>query len=240
VVLGLTLIILGTFVYVFRSVRNIPGDAVRGGREVLGDLQDLASAFSTGTVTTSFISFATEVGGDTYFQFAQLRQQELFERRDEAATLWGALQLPEVVVRATAPVETTYVLDLQKPWDFHHEGRKLTVIAPAIEFNTPAVDVSRLDYEVRAGSLLRDEEAALQRLKAGISEMARRRAAENIELVREMGRQKTEEFVRTWLSHRFSGAEDLLVEVIFRDEVPPGMVEDPFVLRSQSPEKLDR
>jgi hypothetical protein len=221
-VLGLGALLVGGLLYVFQSVRNLPGEAVRGGRAVLGDLEDLAKAFTTGTVTTSFVSFATEVGGGTYFQFAQLRQQELFERRDDAATLWGALQLPEVVVRATAPVETTYILDLKKPWDFHQEANKLLVVPPPIEFNTPAVDVSKLEFEVRAGSLLRDEAAALERLKGGITAMARRRARENIPLVREIGRQRTEEFVRTWLAERFVGGEDVRVQVIFRDEWPSG------------------
>ena len=129
----------------------------------------MAAAFRTGTVTTTFRSYATEVTGTNRLQFAEVRQMEVFERRDEAAVLWGTLALPDVVVEARAPVEYTYYLDLDKEWTFRLEGKDVHVVAPPVEFNRPSVDVSALRYEVREGSLLRDEEIALDKLRSELS-----------------------------------------------------------------------
>ena len=42
---------------------------------------------------------------------------EVFERTDSATVFWGQLALPDVVVRARAPFEYTYYLDLNKTWE---------------------------------------------------------------------------------------------------------------------------
>ncbi len=219
--IALTAMLVGAFVYVFHSLRRMPAELVESGRSVAGDLERVARAFRTGTVTTSFISYATRVNGSSFLQFARLRQVEVFERRDEATALWGMLDLPELVVRATAPVEYTYYLDLDGVWDLRLEGKKLLVVAPPIEFNQPAVDASRIEYEVRAGSLLRDEREALRRLKDGITRMSVERARDNLPLVREVGRREAERFVADWMAVRFLDGGDYTVELVFPDETTP-------------------
>jgi hypothetical protein len=205
--------------YVFRSLRQVPADVADSGVKLVRELGDLARAFTTGTVETSFHSYATEVHGSSFLQFATLDEMEVFERSDHTSTLWGQLMLPEVVVRATAPVQYTYYLDLDADWRFELEGSTLRVRAPGIRFNRPAVDASRLEYEVRQGSVFRDEEAALESLRAGISAMAHRRAQENVPLVREIGRRRTEDFVAGWLLHGFDQeAGDYRIEVVFAGE----------------------
>ncbi len=218
--IALTAMLVGAFVYVFHSLRRMPAEVVEGGRTVVRDLERVAAAFRTGTVTTSFISYATRVNGSSYLQFARLRQVEVFERRDEATALWGLLDLPELVVRATAPVEYTYYLDLDGVWDLRLEDGTLLVVAPPIEFNQPAVDASGIEYEVKAGSLLRDEAEALRRLKSGITRMSVERARENLPLVREVGRREAERFVADWMAARFLDGGDYRVELVFPDEAP--------------------
>ena len=61
---------------------------------------------------------------------------EVFERTDSATVFWGQLALPDVVVRARAPFEYTYYLDLNKTWELTLK-KKSTVTVP-----TPAIDVS--------------------------------------------------------------------------------------------------
>lgn len=211
-------LLAGSFLYVFRSVRRLPADVAEGGRQALRDLRDVAAAFRTGTVTTSFWSYATEVTGTTRLQFAQLRQIEVFERRDAAAILWGSLALPDVVVEARAPVEYSYYLDLDKEWRFRLEGGEVRVLAPPVEFNEPAVDVSALRYEVREGSVFRDEQVVLDRLRAELTGLARFRARQHIPLVRETGRRRVEAFVETWLVQRFADGAEHRVRVRFADE----------------------
>ncbi len=218
---------IGAFLYVFERIAGAPRAAVEEGRRVLDDLRRVAAAFQTGTVTTSFVSYATEANGVNRLQVAELKQMELFERTDEATVLWGQLELPDLVVRARAPVEYTYYVDLEGRWDFSLDGHRIRVHAPEIEFSRPAVDVSGLDYEVAEDSLLRDEQEALERLRAGISAMSRRRALDNLPLIRELARRETEEFVERWLAARFVDGDDFTVEVSFADET--GLIESPVL-----------
>jgi hypothetical protein len=209
-------------VYVFKSTRDVPGDVIDRGREALHDLERIAQAFKEGTVTTSFVSYATQVSGSNYLQFATLKEMEVFERKDSASALWGRLPLPDVIVQATAPVEYTYYLDLNARWDFQLQEpeRRVFVAAPPIQFNTPAIDASSIRYEVRAGSVFRDERKALEGLRDTLTELSKRRAADNVAVVRELGRRKTEEFVEKWLARSFTDARGYDVRVVFADEQP--------------------
>jgi len=219
-VVGIVAIVTGGALYIFRSLRDVPSDIVREGREVVRGLQAVAQAFREGTITTSFASYATEVSGSNYLQFATLKQLEVFERKEQLTILWGQLALPDVLVEARAPVEYTYYLDLNKEWRFNLEGKRLDVITPRIEFNRPAIDVSALAFTVRAGSVFRDEEAVRARLQQGLTALAERRAREHVPIVRELGRRKTAEFVEKWLVARFQDGADYRVRVAFADELP--------------------
>ena len=211
-------ILAGVALYVFRSARALPGDVIEGGRQALRELRDVAVAFRTGTVTTTFRSYATEVSGTTRLQFAELRLEELFERRDSEAVLWGTLALPDVVVEARAPVAYTYFLDLEKEWRFRLEGRDVLVVVPPVEWNRPALDVSALHFEVREGSAFRDEQVALERLRSELTPLLDRRARAHVLLVREAGRRKVEAFVETWLVERFADGGGYRARVLFGDE----------------------
>jgi hypothetical protein len=214
-------------IYLFESLRRLPADAVAGSRELARDLVEVATAFRQGRIEISFTSYATSVAGSSYLQFATLRQTEVYTRQDEASLLWGTFELPEVVVSATAPVEYTYYLDLDERWEFRLEGDKLLVVAPPIRFNRPAIDASEISYEVRASSLLRDEEAAIEQLKRGLSMMSESRAEEHVVLVREVGRSKVREFVDRWLASNFGDADNYRVVVRFADETPLVTTESP-------------
>jgi hypothetical protein len=216
-VLGLGLLALAA--YVFHRAQSLPGELLEEGRTIANELRSVAAAFKTGTITTTFVSYATEVSGGQKLQFATLKEMEVFERTDRAQVLWGQLELPEVVVRAEAPVEYTYYLDLEERWDLLLEDTTVLVRAPPIRFNTPAIDVSRLKYEIKSGSVFRDEALALENLRRGLGQLARERATTNIALVREVGRKETTEFVRTWLLSRYDDAASYHIEVVFADEV---------------------
>ena len=211
-------ILAGGVLYVLRQARALPGDLIEGGRQALDALREVAAAFRTGTVTTTFRGYATEVSGTTRLQFAELKQEEAFERRDSEALLWGTLALPDVVVEARAPVTYTYFLDLDKEWRFRLEDRDVLVVVPPVEWNRPAVDVSALRFTVREGSVLRDEQVALDRLRSEMTPLLDRRARQHVPLVREAGRRKVEAFVETWLVQRFADGMDYRARVVFADE----------------------
>ncbi len=212
------LAMLAAGLYVFESVRRIPERAIAGGREVLGELQSLAASFAQGGVETEFISYAARTTGTSYLQFATLERVETFRRRDTSSLLWGSLELPAVVVEATAPVTYTYYVDLADDWSFLVKEGRVRVVAPEIRFNKPAIDTSRIHLEPRTTSMLRDEEAALESLRRGLGELVDARAAAHISRVRETGREQLAEFVSTWLAGAFGDGADYEVEVVFADE----------------------
>jgi hypothetical protein len=222
VVLGATLAvaIVGGTLYVLKRAADVPRDLAEQGRQALKDVRSIAEAFRTGTITTSFTSYATEVSASSYLQFATLKQVEVFQRKDTATLLWGELALPDVVVEARAPVTYTYYLDLSKRWTLRQEGNTVLVTAPAIEFNTPAIDASAIRFEVREGSLFRNEGLVVDALKAGLTAMSKQKAQQNVALVREAGRHQTEAFVERWLVNGFSDGPTYHARVVFADEPP--------------------
>lgn len=223
-------IVAGTVIFIFSSLARIPDAAVRQTQELLESAQDLAAAFRQGTVEMRFMTYATEISGSTYLQVATIDRVEVFTREDRASIFWGAVPLPDVVVSATAPVQYTAYVDLDQPWHLTLEDRTLSVDAPAIEFNRPNIDASEIEWTVKEGSLLRDEEEALADLKKGLTSMSHHRTRELEGLVRETARAKIERFVRTWLLQNFPDAEDVRIEVTFADEVgtsPPVLQDRP-------------
>ncbi len=228
-VVALVAIVVAGGLYVFHSVRTLPGDVLEGGRAALRDLREVAAAFRSGTVTTTFRGYATQIAGTSRLQFAELRQEESFERRDSEAVLWGTFALPDVVVEARAPVTYTYYLDLDKEWRFRLEGRDVLVVVPPVEWNPPAADVSALRFEVREGSVLRDEQVVLDRLRGELTPLLAHRARQHVPLVREAGRRKVEAFVETWLVQRFADGRGYRARVVFADE-PPAVTPAPPAL----------
>ena len=115
---------------------------------------------------------------------------------------------------------TAYV-DLDEPWVLRLEDRTLRVTAPSIRFNQPAIDASRIDFEIREGSLLRDEDAALAELKRGLTSLSHRRTQELEPQIKDTARARIENFVRTWLLQSFPDADGTQVDVVFADEIAP-------------------
>ncbi len=224
---AIALIVVGGALYFFRSARSLPVEMAESGRKALSELREVAAAFKTGSVTTTFRGDATSVTGTTRLQFAELRQEEVFERRDAAAVLWGALALPDVVVEARVPVAYTYFLDLDKEWRFRLEQGVVDVTVPPVEWNRPSPDVSALRFSVREGSVLRDEQLVLDRLRAELTPLLDRRAREHVPLVREAGRRKVEGFVETWLVQRFADGKEYHARVLFAGEAPPSSPQAP-------------
>ncbi|MEO5763406.1 MAG: hypothetical protein ABIR28_13970 [Vicinamibacteria bacterium] len=185
---------------------------------IAASVRGIAEAFRTGKVETTLRGYATEVRGVSRFQFAELKQLESFERTDSQSLAWGAIPLPDVVVEARGQVVYTYVLDLQKRWDLRLSEHTVDVIAPAPEFSTPALDPSSLTFEIKKGSVLRDEVAVKEGLRAGLSNLLNERARQHLPLVRETGRKRTEEFVRNFLLANYDDAAGMTVRVRFSDE----------------------
>lgn len=191
-------------------------------------LRKIADSFARGEAETALRSYATQVKGVSRLQFAELRELESFERTDHASVAWGTIPLPDVVVEARGSVLYSYVLDLQKRWDMKFSDGRVDVVAPAPEFTPPALDPSSLVFEVKQGSMLRDEEAARQALQTNLSGLLAERARAHLALVRETGRRSTEEFVRNFLLTQYDDAANVIVRVRFADETATPTVSSPL------------
>jgi len=218
------LILAGSGVYVFQSCRNLPGETLEKGAQMAEKvghaMEKVASAFKQGTVTTTFASSATTMKGSQYLQVAEVKQTEIFTRKDEASVAFGYIPLPDIIVQATAPVTYTYFVDLNGRWDFKLQEGIIYVVAPDIHFNKPAVDASLITYEVKKDSYLRRTHEAMENLKNSITYLSIQRAKTNIDLVRETGRKQTETFVENWLAKSFADGKTYAVKVRFRSETP--------------------
>lgn len=216
----IVLILVAGGLFIFKSCRDLPGEMLdRTGKTVekAGQaLADIASAFKRGTVTTSFISYATTISNYQYLQFATLKQMEIFTHMEEPSIAFGYIPLPDIIVEARARVEYTYYLDLNGKWDFVLKDNTIYVFAPPIRFNKPAVDASAITYEVKKGYIKSAE--AQENLKRSISSLVVLRARENIPLVRENGRKQTAQFVENWLAKSFTDGKQYPVKVYFPDE----------------------
>ena len=177
-----------------------------------------AVPFASETLQTRFLSFATQVSGSQRFQFATLRQNEQIEKRSSATLFWNKLQLPDVVVRATVPVEYTYYLDLNPPWQFRKTGGVLEVIVPVPGHNEPSANLSELRFEVKEGSLFRREQLVVDGLKDSMMDFLRQRANENLSAVKETGRRETKKFITQWLATSAADENITDVRIQFQDE----------------------
>jgi hypothetical protein len=215
-------VLVGGVIYVFKSCLEIPSQTLeKTGKlaETLGQqVQKVASAFKQGTITTTFASYATTLNGSQYLQFATLSQRETFTRTDESSLLFGYIPLPDVIVEASAPVTYTYYLDLNARWDFLLRDGVIWVTAPDIKYNKPALDISRISYEIKKDSHFRNTSEAMENLRNSMTWMSYKKAEANIDLVRETGRKQTESFVENWLAKSFTDGKKYPVKVHFRNE----------------------
>ena len=115
--------------------------------------------------------------------------------------------------------------DLPKfPWEiayhphFRLEDHDVFVLAPVVQWNRPAVDVSSLRYVVTSGSVFRDEALVQDRLRDDLTALALLRARQNLPLVLETGRREVAAFVEGWLVQRFSDGRDYRAHVRFAGE----------------------
>lgn len=207
----------------FKSCRDLPGEALDKTGKVIDKagqaLSNIAAAFKQGSVSTAFISYATTISNHQRLQVATVKQMEIFTQTNQSSTAFGYVPLPDVVVEARAPVECTYYLDLNAPWNFVLTNGVILATAPPLNFNKPAVDASAITYEVRKGRFKTVE--AQESLKRSITALVLLRARENIPLVRENARRQTTEFIEHWLMKSFADAKQYPVKVYFADERIP-------------------
>lgn len=178
-------------------------------------LDKVIETFSDETAQTRFMSYATTVTALKRLELAQVNQIEIFERSSRMQILWQQLQLPDVVVRATVPVEYRYYVELNNDWKISMNGSVLNVVAPALITGTPSPDISNLRFEVRKGSLFRNERRVEKALQAELTALLEERAKATSTLAKEPARKQIISLARQWLKSESKEAD---IHVRFADE----------------------
>ena len=168
---------------------------------------------------TTLRTYFTKVYGQQKLQVAQLEQLEKVSRTSRRKVLWENLELPTVVVSIEVPVTYTYNIDLKKEWSIQPAGeaRGYRVVAPPLEWNRPAPDISAMEIVVEKSSVFRNENAISKKLLSELSGFLDERSEQNLHIVREQARQEICKLVEKWLVAYHD--EDFSVEVVFPDEV---------------------
>ena len=215
------LALLGWWMFL-RAIPEVPSlDAASRAAEAI------AGAFRKGTLTTEFTTYASSIEGTQRLQVASLDTDERITRRDQASVLWGQLELPEVVVEASLPVTYSYYLDLDKPWSLHWDEatRELTVHTPELEWTRPAVDISAMRLDATASHPLRDEQAAVERLRAAITPWLEEQAGRHRNLVEATAREEVAKWVRSWIEAEYGQVGEIEVVLGGATDDPTALVE---------------
>jgi len=134
---------------------------------------EVIAEFQTEEITTEFQSYALSTERNTYLQVVTHQAQETFSSVDSSSIFWGLIDLPDVKVEVTAPIEYTFYVDFKEKWKFHlrEEDLGIVVVAPEIHYNTPAINISQMQVSKVDGSILRVEEDANEKLEKNILEI---------------------------------------------------------------------
>lgn len=205
-------------------------DRIGKGLDQAGDATArIAEAFQKGEVASRWETYVAETEGTNHLQVARLQTVETVTRTDRRTIAWDMITLPDLTIRMEAPVEYVFYLDLEDSWEFFWNETEggITVLAPEIRHNRPAVDVSDLRFTTVEGSLLRREAPVRDQFVRDLTRLLRARAGRKIPKIRDTARQEARKFVQNWF-----------VSLAFPDADPPPSIDAVYFADESLPEPL--
>ncbi|WP_413943466.1 hypothetical protein [Bdellovibrio sp. HCB-162] len=170
----------------------------------------------TENIEHRFYSYATQIVGKQRLQVAKLQETEVFERTSKLKAFW--VDLPDVVVKATVPVEYSFFVDMNRGWKFQLVNNEILVDVPGLSNSTPAVDIGKLRFDVVKGSLFRSEKDSLEKIQKELMGLLVEKSIEHRKTVREQARTSLEQFIKGWLSQVTGGLPSEKIKIRFADE----------------------
>lgn len=194
-------------------------------REIGSGAVDIAEAFQTGRITTTFIAAIPGFSPDTgvKLELASFQATEILRTTDERWVAWDLIPLGTTVTEIRVPVTYRYHLRLDEEWRLEVEGQSCVVHAPRIRPTLPpAIDTGGMEKFSDSGWLRFNEAQQMEGLERSLTGILSERASDplHLEMVRERCRLEVAEFVRSWLLTEDHWREDRFrsVTVIFADE----------------------
>ncbi|HAE40931.1 MAG TPA: hypothetical protein DCG57_20210 [Candidatus Riflebacteria bacterium] len=164
-----------------------------------------------------FTSYISSMQTQNNLQVASLRSKEEFAFISEKK-LFSYVPGGVVEVAARVSCDFTYYVRLKdSEWAFYirDKGRRLIVVAPLIEFNKPAVDLSNYELRVVKDSIIRNSEEVKLALQNQIPALLEEVGQKNINSIRDTARISIKDFLEQWLLNSFDG-KPLLTPVVDR------------------------
>lgn len=185
---------------------------------------ELAERFSTGRITTTFISAIPRLVGDgPLLELGAFEATEVFTRREERRTLFDLVPLGTSIAEIRVPVTYRYHVRLDGPWRLEAQDGHVVVHAPPLRPTLPpAIDTGGLEKRVSGSWLHLDRDERLEELERSLTALLSRRAERetHVDLVRERCRRALAEVVRAWLEVEQQWGDERFrsVTVVFADE----------------------
>lgn len=154
-------------------------------------------------ITQTFIGYTEQMKKVQHLLLLKITRNETDRKEYRFSHPWimNGKTLSSSVMEVRAPVTYSYYVDMKGPWKIVCEGETLTIVAPKIQVEEPAVDLTRLDTHIDSGKLIFNEPAKLEELRRQFyTDMVKKATSrEYMESIREDARRSLAEFANGWI-----------------------------------------
>ncbi len=154
-------------------------------------------------ITQTFIGYTEQTKKVQHLLLLKITRNETDRKEYSFSHPWlmNGKPLSSAVMEVRAPVTYSYYADMKGPWKIICEGETLTIVAPKIQVEEPATDLSRLETHIDSGKLIFNETAKLEELrKQFYTDMIKKATSrEYMDSVREEARRSLADFANGWI-----------------------------------------
>ncbi|MCX6985559.1 MAG: DUF4230 domain-containing protein [Lentisphaerae bacterium] len=154
-------------------------------------------------ITQTFIGYAEQTKKVQHLLLLKTTRNETDRKEYSFSHPWimNGKTLSSAVVEVRAPVTYSYYVDMKGSWKIICEGDTITIVAPKIQVEEPATDLSRLETHIESGKLILNEAGKLEELRKQFYPDMIKKAmgSEYMDSVREDARRSLAEFANGWI-----------------------------------------
>ncbi len=155
-------------------------------------------------ITQTFIGYTEQTKKVQHLLLLKVTRNETDRKEYRFSHPWimNGKTLSSSIMEVRAPVTYSYYVDMKDPWKIICEGETLAIIAPKIQVEEPATDLSRLETHIDSGKLIFNEPAKLEELrKQFYTDMIKKAVSrEHMDSIREDARRSLAEFANGWIA----------------------------------------
>lgn len=174
-------------------------------------------------ITQTFIGYTEQQKKVEHLLLLKVTRNETDRKEYKFSHPWimNGKTLSSSIIEVRAPVIYSYFVDMKGPWKIISEGETLTIVAPKIQVEEPATDLTRLETHIDSGKLIFNENAKLEELrKQFYTDMTKKAMSrEYMDSIREDARRSLAEFANAWIMSDLAKKYPMkYISVKFEDE----------------------